>query len=188
MPGGAANDGSVRLTSLVPLAFAAALCALPAAAQPAAGHDHVQAVPDTGAPFAITYGGQTTLFTPEVLAQLPRREVTTLNAHEKKTHAFSGYAMTDLLARAGVKFGEPLRGKALRQAVVIRCRDHYDIVFALAEFDPDFNPRSILLSDRQDGQPWDQAEGPYRLVVPGDKRVARWARMVASADVVPVGG
>ncbi len=170
------------------LALGAALCSLPAAAQPAPGHDHLQVVPATRAPFSISYQGRTVAFTPEVLAQLPRREVIALNPHERKSHAFSGYSMTDLLARAGVKFGEPLRGQALRQAVVIRCRDHYDIVFALAEFDPDFNSRAVLLSDRQDGRPWDQAEGPYRLVVPGDKRVARWARMVSSAEVVPVGG
>jgi hypothetical protein len=94
----------------------------------------------------------------------------------------------DLLARAGVEFGEKLRGKGLRLAVVAHCRDHYDIVYALAEFDDAFNGRTILLVDRQDGQALPDALGPYRLVVPGDKRPARWARMVTSLEVVAVGG
>jgi DMSO/TMAO reductase YedYZ molybdopterin-dependent catalytic subunit len=60
-------------------------------------------------------------------------------------------------------------------------------VFALAEFEDAFNSRTILLVDRQDGQPLPEAIGPLRLVVPGDKRPARWARMVTSLEVVPVG-
>jgi hypothetical protein len=176
----------MRLACLSLCALAATL-ALPLPAQPAAGHDSLRAVPADGTPFSISFAGRTTPFPPEVLAGLARREVTAFNPHEKKTHTYSGYSLTDLLAQAGVKFGEPLRGAALRQAVILHCRDHYDILFALAEFDPDFNPRVILLADRQDGQPWNQAEGPYRVVVPGDKRVARWARMVSSAEVVAVG-
>jgi hypothetical protein len=71
--------------------------------------------------------------------------------------------------------------------VLAHCRDHYDIVFALAEFDDAFNGRTILLVDRQDGQPLADTAGPLRLVVPGEKRPARWARMVTSLEVVSVG-
>jgi hypothetical protein len=85
-----------------------------------------------------------------------------------------------------VEFGEKLRGKGLRQVVIAHCRDHYDIVFALAEFDDAFNSRIILLVDRQDGLPLPLGQGPVRLVVPGDKRPARWARMVTSLEVVSV--
>jgi len=72
-------------------------------------------------------------------------------------------------------------------AVLARCRDHYDVVFALAEFDDAFSGRVILLADREDGGPLPDGQGPLRLVVPGDKRVARWARMVTSLEVAEVG-
>ena len=118
---------------------------------------------------------------------MAHREVTAYDAHEKRSHTYSGVPVRDLLARAGVEFGEKLRGRGLRLAVLVRCRDHYDVVFALAEFDDAFNGRTILLADLEDGKPLPPAQGPLRLVVPGDKRVARWARMVTSLEVTAVG-
>jgi hypothetical protein len=41
----------------------------------------------------------------------------------------------------------------------------------------------ILLADRRDGQPLAAAEGPLRLVVPDEKRHARWVRQVRSCTV-----
>jgi len=136
----------------------------------------------------ITSDGKTTAFSGAGLSMLPHQDVTAFDFHEKQSHLYSGVPVRDLLAAAGVQFGEKLRGKKLRSVVLVHCRDHYDIVFALAEFDDAFNPRTILLVDRQDGQPLPDAMGPVRLVVPGDKRPARWARMVTSLEVVSVGG
>lgn len=134
----------------------------------------------------ISLGGKTTVIESADLAALAHQDVTAFDFHEKKDHVYSGVPVRDLLAKAGVEFGEKLRGRALRQIVIVHCRDHYDIVFALAEFDDAFNTRTILLVDRQDGQPLPEGQGPVRLVVPGDKRPARWARMVTSLEVVPV--
>jgi hypothetical protein len=134
----------------------------------------------------INFAGKTTAFGEADLAATAHQEVTAFDFHEKKNHVYGGVPVRDLLARAGVEFGEKLRGKGLRQVVIAHCRDHYDIVFALAEFDDAFNSRTILLVDRQDGQPLPEGQGPVRLVVPGDKRPARWARMVASLEVVSV--
>jgi DMSO/TMAO reductase YedYZ molybdopterin-dependent catalytic subunit len=134
----------------------------------------------------ITFAGKTTALGEADLAAAAHQEVNAFDFHEKKNHVYSGVPVRDLLARAGVQFGEKLRGKGLRQVVIAHCRDHYDIVFALAEFDDAFNSRTILLVDRQDGQPLPEGQGPVRLVVPGDKRPARWARMVTSLEVVSV--
>jgi hypothetical protein len=134
----------------------------------------------------ISFAGKATALDAAELAALAHQDVTAFDFHEKKDHTYSGVPVRDLLARAGVEFGEKLRGRALRQVVIVHCRDHYDIVFALAEFDDAFDSRTILLVDRQDGQPLPEGQGPLRLVVPGDKRPARWARMVASLEVVPV--
>jgi DMSO/TMAO reductase YedYZ molybdopterin-dependent catalytic subunit len=134
----------------------------------------------------ITIEGKATVLGAADLAALTHQDVTAFDFHEKKDHVYSGVPVRDILAKAGVELGEKLRGRALRQTVIVHCSDHYDIVFALAEFDDAFNPRTILLVDRQDGQPLPEGQGPLRLVVPGDKRPARWARMVASLEVVPV--
>ncbi len=136
----------------------------------------------------IVYDGKTTAFAGAELAMLPHQDITAFDFHEKQSHVYSGVPVQGLLAKAGVQFGEKLRGKALRQVVIAHCRDHYDIVFALAEFDDAFNSRAILLVDRQDGQLLPAALGPVRLLVPGDKRPARWARMVTSLEVVAVSG
>jgi DMSO/TMAO reductase YedYZ molybdopterin-dependent catalytic subunit len=136
----------------------------------------------------ISYAGKTTVMEEADLAGLPHQEVTAFDGHDKKDHSFVGIPVRDLLARAGVEFGEKLRGKGLRQVVIAHCSDHYDIVFALAEFDDEFNTRTILLADRQDGQALTDAVGPLRLVVPGDKRPARWAHRVTSLEVLPVTG
>jgi hypothetical protein len=138
--------------------------------------------------FTITYNGRTTAWAPAELSRLPHQDVTAFDSHEKQNHVYSGVPVRDLLAKAGILFGEKLRGKFLRLAVIAHTRDHYDIVFALAEFDDAFNSRAILLVDRQDRQPLPPALGPVRLLVPGDQRPARWARMVVSLEVVPVVG
>jgi len=135
----------------------------------------------------ISYEGKITAIAGADLAAMAHQEVTTFDFHEKKSHLYSGVPVRELLAKAGVLFGEKLRGKGLRLAVLVHCRDNYDIVFALAEFDEAFNSRTILLVDRQDGQPLPDNLGAIRLVVPGDKRPARWARMVISLEVVSVG-
>jgi hypothetical protein len=135
----------------------------------------------------IINADKTTVIAGPDLANMPHQTVTAFDSHEKKDHVYSGIPVRDLLERAGIEFGEQLRGKGLRQVVIVHCRDYYDIVFALAEFDDAFNSRTILLVDRQDGQTVPDALGPVRLVVPGDKRPARWARMVTSLEVVRVG-
>ena len=135
----------------------------------------------------IVYDGQTTSFAAAEISMLPHQDVSAFDAHEKQTHVYSGVPVRDLLAKAGILFGEKLRGNFLRLAVIAHTRDNYDIIYALAEFDDAFNNRTILLVDRQDGQPLPDGMGPVRLFIPGDKRPARWARMVTSLEIVPVG-
>jgi hypothetical protein len=136
----------------------------------------------------ISYAGKTTAFAAADLSALPHQDVTAFDFHEQKNHLYSGVPVRNLLAKAGVLFGEKLRGKSLRLIVIAHCSDHYDIAYTLAEFDDAFNPRTILLVDSQDGKPLPEGQGPLRFVVPGDKRPARWARMVTSLEVTSAGG
>jgi DMSO/TMAO reductase YedYZ molybdopterin-dependent catalytic subunit len=57
-------------------------------------------------------------------------------------------------------------------------------MFSLAETDPALRESVPILADRMDGAPIAEEEGPYRLVVPGDKRAARSVRMVQVIRVV----
>ena len=50
------------------------------------------------------------------------------------------------------------------------------MVYALPEFDADFTDGVILVADRKDGEALSAKEGPLRMVVPWEKRPARWIR------------
>ena len=56
-------------------------------------------------------------------------------------------------------------------------------MFALVELSPELTDRVILLADTKDGEPLPPREGPFRIVVPGDKRPARWVRQVRAVTV-----
>jgi DMSO/TMAO reductase YedYZ molybdopterin-dependent catalytic subunit len=116
------------------------------------------------------------------LAALPRREA---RAHDRDgTEAtFAGVALVDLLRLTGVPLGTELRGSHMALYLLVEAADGYRVVFALPELDPAFTDRVVLLADRRDGQPLAAAKGPLRLVVPGEKRHARWVRQVASCTV-----
>ncbi|MFY9673694.1 MAG: hypothetical protein WAK13_04545, partial [Terriglobales bacterium] len=62
----------------------------------------------------------------------------------------------------------------------------YKVAFALAEADPAFATRQIILADKRDGKPLGPKEGPFRIVAPGDKRPARWIRQVTEIKAVVV--
>src|SRR5271168_5037378 len=78
----------------------------------------------------ISFAGKATVLEAADLAALAHQDVTAFDFHEKKDHLYSGVPVRDLLSKAGVEFGEKLRGKGLRQVVIAHCRDHYDIVLA----------------------------------------------------------
>jgi hypothetical protein len=99
---------------------------------------------------------------------------------------FEGVPLSGVLGLAGVQSGGAMRGPQLSQALLVEASDGYKVVFALAEIDPDFATREIILADKRDGKPLDAKQGPFRIVAPGDKRPARWARMVTSLRIVVV--
>jgi hypothetical protein len=77
-----------------------------------------------------------------------------------------------------------MRGPRMTEVLLVEAADAYKVVFALAEFDPPFAPR--ILADKRDGKPLDAREGPFRIVAPGDKRPARWARQITTLRVTAV--
>ena len=91
--------------------------------------------------------------------------------------------MVDVLAKAGVPTGKDLRGPAMSIYVVAEASDGYRATFALAELDSAFTDRVILLADRRDGKVLSAREGPLQMIVPGEKKHARWVRQVIRLKV-----
>ena len=84
---------------------------------------------------------------------------------------------------SGAMPGEPLRGAHLSRVVEVGARDGYRVAFALAELDPSLGNRTVVLADRCNGAPLSAEGGPWRLMVPGESRPARWIRQVESIRI-----
>jgi DMSO/TMAO reductase YedYZ molybdopterin-dependent catalytic subunit len=98
--------------------------------------------------------------------------------HKGVESSWEGVAVIDLLRKAGARVDDKLRGGAMVDYLVVEASDGYRAAFALAEIDPAFTDRVTLLADRRDGHPMAEPEGPLRVVVPGEKKHARWVRQV----------
>ena len=99
---------------------------------------------------------------------------------------FDGVPFEAVLERAGVGFGETLKGKRLASCLLVEAADGYRVVIALPEIDAAFTDKQIVLALLKDGKPLDDKEGPYRIVMPDEKRMARWVRQVAALKIVNV--
>jgi len=130
--------------------------------------------------------GKTTVISAERFAKLPRQTVTAKD-HAGAMATYSGVALAELLGAAEVKLGKDLKGALLANCLLIQAADGYRVVFSLAEVDPITTSNVILVADRKDDKPLDAKEGPYRLVVPSDKRFSRWVRQVTEISVEQVG-
>ena len=100
-----------------------------------------------------------------------------------KEHEFAGVALIEILEKAGVTTGSKLRGENLAKYLLISAADGYEVLYSLAEIDPDFTDQVILLATSKDGQPLANGEGPIRIITPNDKKPARWIREVRSIKV-----
>jgi hypothetical protein len=125
-------------------------------------------------------GKQTQLSRADLKA-LPHIKVTT-----SASATFEGVALGALLAKAGVGLGETLRGKRMASCLLVEAADGYRAVIALPELDPAFTDKQIVLAFLKDGKPLDDKEGPYRIVIPDEKRMARWVRQVTTLKIVDV--
>lgn len=102
------------------------------------------------------------------------------------SHEFEGVLLTDLLARIDAPSGSAMRGDALTLAVLVTARDGYRVAFTLAELDSALGAKRVIVADRMDGAPLPTEDGPFRLVVEGERRGARSARMVDTIALVEI--
>ena len=117
------------------------------------------------------------------LEALPQVKVMA-SEHSAAPVSFEGVALRSVLEKAGVTFGESMKGKRLSNCLLVEAADGYRVVFALPELDPAFTDKPIVLALQRDGKPLDEKEGPYRIVIPDEKRMARWIKQVTTLKIV----
>ncbi len=174
---------------MLPRLLAGAALLLPGAAP-------LAQTPDRPAVTVRLDGSPGAALTPRALGALPRAAAAA-SAHGR-SHRYTGVPLAALLAHAGAwPAGDPaarttgvrgnLRGAALARYVVVTGADGYRALLALAELDSATAAPApggpVILADSVDGRPLPPAEGPYRLVVPGDRRPARSVRQVVAIAV-----
>jgi len=120
------------------------------------------------------------------LKNMPRKKLTVVNPHNKKTEIYEGVLLEDLLRKAAVTQGENLRGAAMATYVLAEAIDGYRVVFSLAELDSGILESEVIVADTLDGAALGAKDGLFKLVAPHEKRPARWVRMLKSITVVRI--
>jgi hypothetical protein len=128
--------------------------------------------------------GKQTVLTRADLDPLPHIKLTT--GTSAATTTYEGVNLRAVLEKAGIGFGDTMKGKRLASCLLVEAADGYSVVFALPEIDPAFNDKQIVLAFSKDGKPLDDKEGPYRIVIPEEKRLARWVRQVTTLKIADV--
>ncbi len=127
-----------------------------------------------------TEPGKTTVLTRADIEALPHVKVTAGAA------TFEGVLLGSVLEKSGVELGETLKGKRLASCLLVEAADGYRVVIALPEIDPLYSDKQAILAFSKDGKPLDAKEGPYRIIMPGEKRMARWVRQVTMLKIADV--
>jgi hypothetical protein len=118
------------------------------------------------------------------LKKMPRKTLSVVNPHDKKTELYEGVLLEELLRQAGVAQGEKLRGTAMATYVVAEGSDGYRVIFSAAELDSGIIDSEVIVADTMDNAPIPAGIGPLRVVAPHEKRPARWVRMLTTITVV----
>lgn len=120
------------------------------------------------------------------LSKMKPEQITT-QGKDGKSHIYKGVRLVDVLSVAGVPTGKALRGEYLKKYVLVKGADGYEVIFALAETDPELSGDTILIAYMIDGSVLQNEEGPFRIVAPDDKRATRWVRGLQSIRIFAAG-
>lgn len=111
------------------------------------------------------------------IADLEQMPSVTVRLSREREHgtptAYAGPLLWAVLGRTGAVGTEEPRARVGR-TVTVTGRDGYAVVLALAELDPEFEGKPVIVATQADGKPI--GGGALRLVVPGDKRAGRSVR------------
>lgn len=97
---------------------------------------------------------------------------------------YSGVSLENVIKAAGFNFRDNLHGHLMTMYLLVEAADEYRAVFALPEFDSNYTDHVILVATKRDGKPLSPEEGPFRIIVPDEKRQARWVRQVRVLSLI----
>ncbi|QNF33083.1 molybdopterin-dependent oxidoreductase [Adhaeribacter swui] len=119
------------------------------------------------------------------LTDLDKMEKTTVQATDRqnKVHSYSGVLLATILKKAGATLGEELKGENLTKYLLLEASDGYQVLFSLAEVDEAFSDKKIILANRMDGSWLKADQGPFQIIVEGEKKKARHIRQVNRLQV-----
>jgi hypothetical protein len=115
------------------------------------------------------------------LQALPHQTVKSADRGTSVT--FDGVRLADIMSKVALPTGEKFHKTATSYYLLVDARDGYRAVFAWAELDPTFMDKEIYLVTGRDGKPLSDRDGPFQLVVPGEKRGGRSVRQVTSLKI-----
>jgi len=126
-------------------------------------------------------GGKSVALSAADLSNLPRQTVKTTDHGTAVT--FGGVLLADVLAKVDLPLGEKFHTTAASYYLLVEAKDNYRAVFAWAEMDSTFMDKAVYLVTTRDGKPLSEHDGPFQLVVPGEKKGSRWVRQVTALRV-----
>jgi carboxypeptidase family protein/molybdopterin-dependent oxidoreductase-like protein protein len=126
-------------------------------------------------------GGTSATLSVADLSMMPQR---TVKAKDHGTPVtFEGALLTDVLRKVDLPLGEKFHGTCASYYLTAEARDSYEAVFAWAELDSTFMNKSMYVVTKRNGKPLSEKDGPFQLLVPGEKRSARWVRQLTALTI-----
>jgi len=111
-------------------------------------------------------------------ARMPQETIRTTDHGTAVT--FEGVPLAEVLAKVDLPLGEKFHHTVASYYLVVEAKDGYRAVFAWAELDSSFMDKAVYVVTRRDGRPLGDKDGPFQLVVPGEKRGGRWVHQVTA--------
>ncbi len=118
----------------------------------------------------------------QAIAALPTTEIKVgfATSHGRQDATFSGVLLWTALQSWKQLDGLDERAR-LNKVIVVIAKDGYQATLSLAEIDPDYEGKQVLLAHTRDGAALPNDE--LRIVVPGDKRGGRSVKSVTRIEL-----
>ena len=101
-----------------------------------------------------------------------------------RRHTAHVVALWTLLGAAQPRLNPRIKHHLLQFTAAVQGQDGYTADFTFGELAPDFGQRAVWVALDEDGQPLVGDSGPVHLLVPEDKKPARWVHAVRLITVV----
>ncbi|MEO8066256.1 MAG: molybdopterin-dependent oxidoreductase [Flavobacteriales bacterium] len=128
----------------------------------------------SGGDARVTFGEMRTL----------TQRTATIASHDGVEAAYEGAWLMDILKMNSASIAAIEKRTMVRSYVRVEAADGYNAIIALAETDTSFRQRPVILAWKKNGQPLDNHDGPFQLIVPDDMRHARDVRQVTVLEVI----